>query len=196
MTLKPLCNGVLLAFLGLALTLAPAHAETVAASGTAHYTQGYTLFGWLNTLSIVEQVQTVHRLSKSSSQDAVQGLVTALNSPYELARRKASRSLLEKVRNAEGEDKRFIVLSVAPSLENTDPVVQGNLVRLMLESNTPEASSSLNQFFKDSQKPAQINAVNALSQESSSVQKHLISIINQASPYSEVRQAAADNLRF
>lgn len=152
---------------------------------------GYSMVGWVNTASIVEQLQTIRRLSQSASQEAISGLVTALNSPFPLARRKASRCLLEKVRVAQPNEKICLVKELKPALTNSDPVVQRNIVRLMAEANLPESQQSLRQFFQQSDKEAQLSAVHALEQDQ---QYKALNLARQLSPYGEVRQAAAIRL--
>jgi HEAT repeat protein len=189
--------------LALALILAismslPVQAETLA-SGSARVpfmpqTDGYTMMSWLNSLSIVEQLQTIHRLGQSTSPDALMGLVSALNSPYPLARRKASRSLLEKARASAEEDQKLLAVNLNEAMESGDPIVQKNIVRLMAEMKIPEAQDVLRHFFTGAGKDAQLSAVDALSQDDYRRQDTL-SLITRFSPYNEVRQAAANTLK-
>lgn len=154
---------------------------------------GYSMMNWLGSLGIVEQLQTIHRLSQSASPDAIQGLIAALNSPFPLARRKASRSLLERSRMAEPDEQRAIVEQLNPSLETKDPIVQKNIVRLIADLKIPEAHDMLRRFFQGADKQAQLNAVDALSQDTS-INRDTLSRLTQASPYTEVRQASVLHL--
>src|SRR5271156_5532157 len=121
---------ILFCLLGLCHTL-PAFCEsqTMSAVDSAAPPQGYSMLGWLNAMSIVEQLQVIHRYAQSTSPTAISGLISALDSTYPLARRKASRSLLEKAQSADPEQKQFMAKKLGPSLANTDPVVEKNMVR-------------------------------------------------------------------
>ncbi len=156
-------------------------------------TEGYAMVGWLTSLGIVEQVQMIHRLGQSTSPAAIKDLITALSSQFPLARRKASRSLLEKAGQVDGEDRLMLAMAVKPALNSQDPVVQRNIVRLMADIHTPESEQSLQQFFKGSDKEAQLNAVDALL-DHKETHRSTLELVKQVTPYSEVRQAAVNSL--
>jgi hypothetical protein len=149
---------------------------------------GYNMVGWVDTLGIVEQLQNIHRLSQSTEPSAVSGLVSALHSSFPLARRKASRGLLEKAMTAPVSNQQQMLAVLSPSsgnLDHTDPVVQKNLIRALASLSLPEATATLRQFFQQSSITAQLNGVEALAQ----THRERLGIVAAATPYPQVRQA-------
>jgi HEAT repeat protein len=147
-----------------------------------------------NNLSIVEQLQTIRRLSQNTSSEAFQQLVGALSSNYPLARRTASRSLLENAQSSSIEQKKQLVQALKPCLNNSDPVVQANIVRLLVTLKLPEAQQSLRSFAQSSDKTTQLRAVEALNQENQPCRESL-GLIEKYSPYSDVKHAAEEGLQ-
>lgn len=180
--------------LGTVLPL-PVQAETVAANppSVTAASDGYAMMNWLGSLSIVEQLQTIHRLGENASPQALYGLITALQSPFPLARRKAARSLLDRALSGEREEKHLLAQELLPTMGKNDPIVQKNIIRILARLNMPESQETLRQFFRQSDKETQLNAVEALVPESEQHQNAL-QLINQVSPYTEVRQAATHTL--
>ncbi len=177
----------------------PVLAETVAANPVAspdaahESVDGFNMLGWVGSMGIVEQLQTIHRFSQSNSPVAIQALITALNSPFALARRKASRSLLEKARRATADEKIRLADALKQYLENSDPVVQRNIVRLMVDLNIPESVQNLKAFFKNSDKPLQMRAVDAMVDEQN--HQNALKMVEQNTPYPEIRQEAVNSLQ-
>jgi hypothetical protein len=182
---------ILLCLLSLCNTL-PAFCEsqTTSSVDSTAPPQGYSMLAWLNAMTIVEQLQVIHRYAQSTSPTAISGLMSALDSTYPLARRKASRSLLEMAQSADPAQKQLMAKKLGPSLANTDPVVQKNMVRLMADLRIPEAQNTLKHFFVAADMKAQLTAVDALKE----CPKNLLLMAKQATPYTEVREAIAESL--
>jgi len=147
-----------------------------------------------NTLGIVDQLQTIRRLSQNTSSEAFQQLITALSSNYPLARRTASRSLMENVQSSSIEQKKQLAQALRPCLNNSDPIVQANLVRLLVTLKLPEAQQSIRSFAQSSDLNTQLRAVEALNQENQPCRESL-GLIQKYSPYSAVKQAAGEGLQ-
>lgn len=171
----------------------PSYAETSLAT-VPQGVEGFSMMGWLNSQGIVEQLQTIHRFSRSTSPSAIMGLVSALNSPFPLARRKASHSLVIKAKSVPEDERKALAETLQPALESADPVVQKNLIRLMADMDVPESQASLQQFFRDSSRQEQLDAIDALSQGSEAHEDALKMAIK-LSPYPEVRQIAEGKLK-
>lgn len=145
---------------------------------------------WVAVPSIVEQLQSIHRLAQSSAPEAWQGLVNALGSQYPLARRKAARGLLDRVPVTPAPEQRRLVTSIQKELNNADPMVQKTLIRVVAQTQVPESQGVLRQFFAGPNHTAQLNAVEALATE----RPDLLRLVAQASPYADVRKAAETRL--
>ncbi len=155
---------------------------------------GVAMMSIVGPAGVVEQLQAIHRLGQSVSKESLAGLVSALDSSYPLARRKASSTLLESIKLVEPEEKRWLVVALADALRNSDVMVRKNIVRLMAVAGVPEANQALRQFFQHSDKPSQLTAVEALS-SSQGPYRQALGLVTQISPYEEVRQAASAELK-
>lgn len=105
---------------------------------------GFTLMSVTTpSASVVEQMQTICRTRESDSMAALQNLVINLRSPHQLVRRKASTTLLEKVKTLTPDESHFLTEAVQSALDVADPVVQKNLARLLSALGTPGAHQAL-----------------------------------------------------
>lgn len=151
------------------------------------------MLGWVNSMSIVEQLQTIHRIEHQPSRDSMMMLVDALQSPYPLARRKASRTLLDAVSHMDGSTQTLLLNQLGQAMYSTDPVVQKNMVRMVADLNVPEAQTFLKAFFSGSDKQLQINGVEALLFDAASHMPAL-ELAKQTSPFDEVRRTVAERI--
>lgn len=186
-------TGILLFTILLTPSISWGEATAVAIPGSAKV-DGFSMMNWFSSLGIVEQLQTIHRLGQSSSSYAISGLISALDSPFPLARRKASHSLVEKIRLASVEEKKEVAKKLSPTIENSDPIVQKDIVKLVANMNIPESRVLLQSFFQKSTKEEQLTAIEALSQTSHSY-PDVLAIVIQSSPYGEVKRAASGKLK-
>lgn len=180
--------------LGLVLATGSLHvwAEDTASTTEADSSANVSMLGWANSMGIVEQLQAIHRISQNSSTQAFQSLMSALDSPFQLARRKASRSLLEKSHKASPEDRLMLVNLLKTDLKDTDPVVQKNLIRTMADLNIPEAREALKSFFTSAPVKQQLDAVDALSLDADAAS---LNLAKQYSAFPEIRDAAGNTLK-
>lgn len=165
----------------------PVHAETIE---NAPASLASPSVYWVAVPSIVEQLQSIHRLAQSASPAAWQGLVSALGSQYPLARRKAARGLLDRVAETPAPEQRQLVTSIQHELNNPDPLVQKTLIRVVAQTQVPESQGVLRQFFAGPNHTGQLNAVEALASE----RPELLRVVAQSSPYADVRKAAESRL--
>ena len=168
----------------------PAFAENDMAAPS----DGYDFLNLAQPPSIVEQLQTIHRLSQNNNPDAVMQLISALKSPYPLAQRKACKSIVEKVKTMPLDKKKSVVPQLQGALHSPDAMVQKDIVCLMADLHLPEAQKMLQSLFQGADKQTQLSAVDALSQQNG-FHPDILKMAQHLSPFSEVREAANESLR-
>ncbi len=188
---KGLALAVLISLLGVP---ALCYAETTASALTsAPQEHGFSMLSWVHSTSIVEQLQTIHRYSQANSPEALMGLISALNSPYQLARRKAARSLMEKGAEAEALTREGMIEQIAPALTSKDQFVSKSILKLLVQLDVPDSRQAIKQFFQQADKDAQMDIIEVLA-ETPALEKKVVPL-TQYSTYPEVRQIALEKVK-